>query len=46
MIYEMYLQLQGKAGPRQLKNLKLGLTHNMGGMPPACTVAIAIMGLA
>lgn len=46
MIYEMYLQLQGKAGPRQIKNPKLGLTHNMGGMPPACTVAICIMGLA
>jgi acetyl-CoA C-acetyltransferase len=46
MIYEMYLQLQGKAGPRQIKNLKLGLTHNMGGMPPACTVAISIVGLA
>lgn len=46
MMYEMYLQLQGRAGPRQLKNPKLGLTHNMGGMPPACTVAIAIVGLA
>jgi len=42
----MYLQLQKRAGPRQIKNPKLGLTHNMGGMPPACTVAIAIVGLA
>jgi len=45
MIYEMYLQLQGRAGPRQLKNIKLGLTHNMGGMPPACTIATCIVGL-
>jgi acetyl-CoA C-acetyltransferase len=31
MMYEMYKQLQGKAGPRQLKNPTLGLTHNLGG---------------
>ncbi|MBE0415877.1 MAG: acetyl-CoA acetyltransferase, partial [Dehalococcoidia bacterium] len=45
MIYEMYLQLQGRAGPRQIKNPKLGLTHNMGGQPPACTVFVGIFGL-
>lgn len=45
MLYEMYLQLQGKAGPRQIKNPKLGLTHNMGGQPPACTVSCIIVGL-
>jgi len=44
MIYEMYLQLQGKAGPRQLKNINLGLTHNQGSMPPACTIAVCIVG--
>ena len=32
MIYEMYLQLQGRADKRQLKNPSIGLTHNLGGM--------------
>ena len=45
MMYEMYLQLQGKAGPRQIKNPQLGLTHNMGGQPPSCTVSCLIVGL-
>ena len=45
MIYEMYKQLQGKAGPRQLKNPKLGLTHNLGGGPPACTIFVGIVGV-
>ena len=31
MMYEVYKQLQGKAGPRQVKNPHLGLTHNLGG---------------
>jgi acetyl-CoA C-acetyltransferase len=31
MMYEMYKQLQGKAGPRQVKNPHLALTHNLGG---------------
>jgi len=44
-MYEMYLQLQGKAGPRQIKNPKLGLTQNMGGQPPGCTVSVLIVGL-
>ncbi len=45
MMYEMYKQLQGKAGPRQIKDPKIGLTHNMGGQPPACTVSCLIVGL-
>ena len=44
MVYEMYKQTQGKAGPRQLKNPKLGLTHNLGGSPPACTIFVGIYG--
>ena len=44
MAYEMYKQLQGKAGPRQIKNPELGLTHNMGGVPIACVVSMAILG--
>ncbi len=31
MMYEVYKQLQGKAGRRQVKNPRLGLTHNLGG---------------
>jgi acetyl-CoA C-acetyltransferase len=45
MMYEMYKQLQEKAGARQIKNPKLGLTHNMGGMPGMLVVSVAIVGL-
>ena len=45
MLYEMYLQLQGRAGPRQMKNPKLGLTHNLGMSPPGCCIAVNILGL-
>lgn len=45
MMYEMYKQLQGKAGPRQLKDPKFGLTHNMGGIPPLNVVSVCIVGL-
>jgi acetyl-CoA C-acetyltransferase len=44
MMYEVYKQLQGKAGPRQVKNPRLGLTHNQGGEPGAASVSIAIVG--
>ena len=33
MLYEVYLQLQGRAGERQLDAPRLGLTHNLGGAP-------------
>ncbi len=45
MLYEMYKQLQGKAGSRQIKNPKLGLTHNVGGWPPQCVAGICLVGL-
>ena len=44
MIYEMYLQLQGRAGARQLPDPKLGLTHNLGGFPYQNVVSVAIVG--
>ena len=44
MMYEMYKQLQGKAGPRQVKNPKFGLTHNLGGVPPRNVASIFIVG--
>ncbi len=54
MIYEMYKQLQGKADEmlppgskrsRQIKNPKLGLTHNLGGHPASCAIYVGIVGL-
>ncbi len=45
MVYELYLQLQGRAGKRQIKNPKLGLAHNMGNEPYAPVVSICIVGL-
>jgi len=45
MLYEMVLQLQGRAGPRQLANPKIGLTHNLGGQPSQNVCAISILGL-
>ena len=45
MLYEMYKQLQGKADKRQIKNPKLGLTHNMGGHPADNVVSCVIVGL-
>jgi acetyl-CoA C-acetyltransferase len=43
-IYEIYKQLQGKAGPRQVKNPRLGLAHNEGGVPGAFHCMITILG--
>jgi acetyl-CoA C-acetyltransferase len=44
MLYEMYLQLNGRAGERQLKDPKVGLTHNLGGTPMRNVCAISIIG--
>jgi acetyl-CoA C-acetyltransferase len=44
MLYEMYLQLQGRAGPRQLKDPKIGMTHNLGGAPRENVSSISIIG--
>ncbi len=46
MIYEVYKQLQGKAGPRQLNKVDIGLTHNLGGRPGSFSGAVAIFGKA
>jgi len=40
MIYENVLQLRGQAGPRQVKGASLALSHNIGGHPTACGIAI------
>ena len=44
MMYEMYKQLQGLAGDRQINNPNLGLTHNMGGFPAYNLISIGIVG--
>jgi acetyl-CoA C-acetyltransferase len=45
MIYEMYLQMLGRAGERQRKTLpRLGVTHNLGGFPHQNVCSVAIVG--
>ena len=46
MMYEMWLQLRGEAGPRQIDNPKLGLTHNLGGAPGRCVSFVSVVGKA
>jgi acetyl-CoA C-acetyltransferase len=45
MLYEMCKQLQGKAEERQVKDPKIGLTHNLGGFPQVNVVSVVIVGL-
>ena len=44
MLYEVYKQLQGKAGPRQTKDPRLGLTHNVGGQPTRNVCFVSVVG--
>ena len=44
MTYEIYLQLLGRAGDRQLSSPDLGLAHNLGGIPNRNVAAISIFG--
>lgn len=47
MIYENYLQLQGRAGERQRQTPpSLALSHNLGGLPSQNVSAVAIIGIA
>lgn len=45
MAYEIYNQLRGNAGERQLASPSVGLTHNLGGVPYQGIAAISILGL-
>ncbi len=45
MMYEMWLQLRGEAGDRQIDSPKLGLTHNLGGAPGRCVSFVSLVGL-
>jgi acetyl-CoA C-acetyltransferase len=44
MMYEMWLQMRGEAGPRQINNPKVGLTHNLGGAPGRCVSFVSVVG--
>lgn len=44
MAYEIYNQLQGRAGERQRDKVDFGLTHNLGGAPFNSVAAVAILG--
>ena len=44
MAYEIYKQMQGKAGPRQRKNPSIGLTHNFGMNPGSGMGTVTIFG--
>jgi len=45
MAYEIYLQLQGRAGERQLNRPTMGLTHNLGGHPFRNVASVSVFGL-
>jgi len=45
MIYEMYLQMHGRAGARQRKEEPVfGMTHNLGGFPHQNVCSLTIVG--
>ena len=44
MAYEVYNQLLERSGNRQRENVRLGLTHNLGGAPFNSVAAVAILG--
>ena len=44
MIYEVYLQIHGRAGERQLRQVDRALTENLGGHPHQNVCAVSIIG--
>jgi acetyl-CoA C-acetyltransferase len=44
MLYEMYSQLLGRCGERQLQEPRIGLTHNLGGFPHQNISSVSIIG--
>ena len=44
MAYEVYQQLLGRAGERQLSDVNFGLTHNLGGQPSNSVAAVSVLG--
>ena len=44
VVYEIYQQIHGRAGERQLPDVRQGLTHNLGGYPNRNVCSISIVG--
>ncbi|MFT3792310.1 MAG: acetyl-CoA acetyltransferase [Rudaea sp.] len=44
MVYEVYQQILGRAGKRQLAKVDVGLTQNLGGHPHQNVSAVALIG--
>jgi acetyl-CoA C-acetyltransferase len=44
MVYEIYQQLLGRAGDRQLQKIDLGLAQNLGGHPHQNVCSVSIVG--
>lgn len=44
MLFENWQQFRGEAGERQLKDPRLGMTHNLGGRPGTCVSFVSIVG--
>ena len=44
MLYEIYLQLNGRAAARQLADPSVGLIHNLGGQPSQNVCSVSIIG--
>jgi acetyl-CoA C-acetyltransferase len=44
MMYELWLQFRGEAAERQLPEVELGLTQNMGGLPGEFVAFVSIFG--
>ena len=44
MMYEVYTQILGRAGERQIADARCGLTHNLGGSPHQNVCSVAIVG--
>jgi acetyl-CoA C-acetyltransferase len=44
MLFECWLQLRGEAGERQIDSPRLGLTHNLGGVPGECVSFVSVVG--
>jgi acetyl-CoA C-acetyltransferase len=44
MVYEIYQQIHERAGDRQLEQVRLGLTHNLGGFPNRNICSVSLIG--
>ena len=45
MVFEVYQQLLGRAGARQLNEPTIGVTHNLGGIPNRNIASVTVVGV-